>query len=532
MKFDPVRVAIWAFSAWMAWLVARSALHLGPFYYLLYNADFLYIPGFFDDLLHHGGTVSGWRFSPAPSFFPDMAIYGAASLAGAGFRTTVILCAALQTALFLEGVRALGIAAGLRNRGVFAGAVMVLIVLCFCQFFVSRDAFPKTNDVFWLTALVQLGNHFGAILASVWGLALLTGALRGELPGAVVRIAGLGVLILVTGGSDLLYLIWFCAPALFVLLCGLIFARPWRRRIAAIAGMISVTGGLVYALQRAYNPLLGLYYTGTAAGWGRATASFGFLFHFLFASGTENAAHAAIIVIPMAALMVFAAVRLIRRDPDRAVRTLCVGFMAASPACCLAAGAAAGLFQNDALPRYTLPVLYMPILGIAFVGAEALDRRDFRLPAWGRPALAGILPLFCLFLATRSFSARLPEPADLACLPKDRPLAGLAEYWGARPLTLFSDRRLQVEPLSWLEAKPFWWIGNRTWFERDFAEPDKAPLYSFIVMRRLDPAMVEARYGAPDHVQPCGDSEIWLYDRPEELSRRFRSAYATDLVPP
>ena len=525
------RPAILVFSAVMAWLVARSALHLGAWYYVLYNADSLYIASFFDDLIHQRAHLSGWRFSPAPNFFPDMAIYAAARLGGAGFRTTAIFCAFLQTALFLESCRSLAATARLRGEAALTGAVMVLLILCFWQFFHRADAFPKTNDIYWLSSLAILGNHFGVILASLWGLALAGGALQSGLRGAIARGAALAALILVTGCSDMLYLIWFCAPAIFCLLCASGFARGVRLRSAALALLVAAAGGLVYALQLAFNPLIDRYHDDSADVWQTAVQSFDFARSFLFESGRGNALHAAIFGTLAMVLVLLGLIRLAvafrRRDAVASshVRTLIVGFLAASPAACLVGGCLTGMFHDLGLPRYTAPVVFLTMVALGFLFAEAVEGREIRLPGWVRPAfLAGFVPLLCLFLATRHYAERLPPPPELSCLPADRPLNGLAEYWQARPVTLFGDGRLQVEPLT-VDAVPFWWISNRFWFTHRWTEPDAMPLYSFIDMRRLDPATIERRYGKPSSIVTCKSGDIWFYDDAEQLTRRFLELY-------
>lgn len=526
------RPVILVFSAVLASLVARSALHLGAWYYVLYNADSLYIAGFFDDLIHHRDHLSGWRFSPAPNYFPDMAIYAVARLGGTGFRTAAILCTFLQVALFLDGCRFLASTARLRGEAVLTAVVMVLLALCFWQFFHRANAYPKNNDIYWLSSLVILGNHFGAILASLWGLALIGGALQGRLRGAMGRGVILAALIVATGWSDMLYLIWFCAPASFCLLCAVGFGKGIRLRSAALALLIALCGGWVYYLQINYNPLLERYHDDTVDGWETATRSFDYVRTFLFGSGPGNAAHAAIFGIVLALLVVHALVRLAaafargRMEAPAHVRTLYTGFLAASPVVCIVAGCVTGMFHDLGTPRYMQPALYLTMAGLALAIAERMEGRQIRLPAWVRPAfLFGLVPLLGLFLATRPYAERLAAPPELSCLPADRPLTGLAEYWQARPLTLFGDGRLQVEPLT-VDAMPFWWISNRFWFTHRRDRPDAMPLYSFIDMRRLDPATVEKNYGKPSSVVSCASGEIWFYDDSEELTRRFMDLLA------
>jgi hypothetical protein len=531
-KINLTRPAILVFAAVMAWLVARSSIHNGMWGMVLYNADTLYIADFFSDLLNHPGQLSGWRFSPAPNFFPDMPIYATASLAGANFPTTVVLCAFLQIALLLDSCRSLARTARLRWDGAFPGAVMVLLTLCYWQYFHTPNALPKNNDIYWTAALMILGDHFGAVLASLWGLILIGGALQGSVRSAVIRGAVLGLLIVATGCSDLLYLAWFSAPAVFCLVCCLGFARGMRLRIALFAVLIAASSVLVHTLQSRFNPLLDSYHDGTADGWETMVKAFAFTRAFLFDAGRQNSLHAAIFGGAALLFAVYAPVRLIlafrRRgiEPTSIVRPLIAGFLAASPVACIAAGLYTGLFHDPGLPRYTLPVVYITWLGIGFAFAEAVDGRwSFHLPSWVRPAfLVGVIPVLCLFLGTRHYNSRLPPQPELACIPNDRALFGLGDYWRARLVDMFSGRRLQVEPLDY-GAVPYWWITNRYWLTHRRDQPDTMPLYSFIDTRRLDPATLERHYGKPSRVVPCPGGDIWFYDDAAELTRRFMELY-------
>jgi hypothetical protein len=447
-----------------------------------------------------------------------------------GFRLNVVLCVFLQVALFLESGRWLASVARLRGQAVMTGVLMVLLTLCYWQFFYHADADPKNRDIYWLSSLGILGNHFGAVLASLWGLALIAGALRSGAWGAAARGLGLAALILATGWSDMLYLIWFCAPDIVCLLCLIGFAKGLRLRSASLAIVVAAVGWKVYSLQIRFNTLLDHYHDPDADVREMAGRSFDYLWALLFDSERKDALHAAIFAGAASLLAAYALIRLAlafrRREPDASfvIRALIAGYLAAAPVVCVAVGCFAGMFHDLGLPRYTLPVVFMTLIGLAFAAAEAMDGREMRLPSWARSVFhAAIVPL-CLFLATRDYSARIPPPPDLSCLPGDRPLAGLAEYWQARPLRLFGGERLQIEPLT-VDAMPFWWISNRFWFTHRRTPPDGMPLYSFIDMRRLDPDTVERRYGKPSAIVKCDTVDIWFYDDAEALTRRFMQLY-------
>lgn len=47
--------------------------------------------------------------------------------------------------------------------------------------------------------------------------------------------------------------------------------------------------------------------------------------------------------------------------------------------------------------------------------------------------------------------------------------------------------------------------------------PGSIPQFQFIFMRSLDQNAIAHRYGNPDRIEACTDSEIWWYNSPQTV---------------
>ena len=137
----------------------------------------------------------------------------------------------------------------------------------------------------------------------------------------------------------------------------------------------------------------------------------------------------------------------------------------------------------------------MSLIGLS-LGVAALH-------AWSIPALAWRQPI-------ESCLSRL--------LPVSDRNAGLADYWLARPMTLSSNFRLQVQPIN-NEGQPSLWGNDPYWFTHSITSPSQVPTYSFIVMAQLSPTAIAARYGRPDQSFKCLGSDIWIYHNGTRLTQ-------------
>jgi hypothetical protein len=172
------------------------------------------------------------------------------------------------------------------------------------------------------------------------------------------------------------------------------------------------------------------------------------------------------------------------------------------------------------IEHYAAPLLYSPGLLALWSISLTAKRWPFKLFQSYRCSTIVTIELTLIFLVAsvdpRPVHQLLPVPPYVNCFRFMDTKAGLAGYWQAKPLILFSNHQFQIAAVT-EDGAPREWIDNQFWYIDHFGNPMKTPQFEFIFMKWLEPAAVEKRYGPPDRIEGCDGSEIWFYDKPETL---------------
>jgi hypothetical protein len=103
--------------------------------------------------------------------------------------------------------------------------------------------------------------------------------------------------------------------------------------------------------------------------------------------------------------------------------------------------------------------------------------------------------------------------------------AGLAEYWISRPVMVGSSWSLQVNQAT-EDGHVYIWGNDPYWYTKSFADPNKRPVYNFVIMENMEPKAIMARFGQPTHIHVCGDGElIWVYSDSRQMTDVFLSDF-------
>ena len=179
--------------------------------------------------------------------------------------------------------------------------------------------------------------------------------------------------------------------------------------------------------------------------------------------------------------------------------------------------------------RYILPVLVLPFAILLIVRA----RWQLSLPKSLARTLELSLLAMVVFGTKQAMNAGSAAPGlpQYACLDayalREGLHAGYAQYWPARPSTMFSNINLTINQVesNW---KPRLWLNNAFWYSRGYWPDQERPLrYDFSITNGLDEAWISQRFGEPRTKQSCFDLKVWVYDRPEDLEfRNYLRTYA------
>jgi hypothetical protein len=491
------------------------------------SSDTLFIPALFVDIARHRDTLAMWQLPPAGYYFPDMVIYGASNLIFHDFRAAVAMSAVLQVFLFLSGGRSIYLQLGGRRNGAFPASALCLLgglVGVFALAVPVTYLFEICIGPLFTTAV-----HFGAVIGGVWAISLMTRYLRSE---ALPVLGALGMMTAACSFSDLLFVAWFVVPATAALaLLGLLEKHGRRRFVVCLATILSFA--LVSCLISLNIRHVTLSYVQSNAHTREQ------VFELIYKISSWSVQDKLFVSVMVLALLI--SIYLFTRDDLRwpTDRARCAAWQAAAPhvlvfAALASIGSSIAFRLVTEVPelRYLQPAIFFPLLFLSIKLAFMIDRRFARIPAV--PAIPRAVPIgaTCLLaavpsvwlLAAMPIGESLPAPRELACFSPDVHAAGLADYWHARPLTLFSDERLQVVQVR-PDGRFFWWINNRYWVSHSFMRQDVAPDYSFIVMAGLQPVEILAQYGQPSRTLSCAGGEIWFYERSGALAEKVLRTY-------
>lgn len=485
----------------LALMMAATLLDNVAVHGVLVSSDSLLPVAFIRDLLDRPSTWTAFQLPRVPSLFPDLVLYGSLQAAVGSWRLAVALWVVLVMA-WLMGIGS-WIAARVGRTGLEAAAhpfalltVVVLVAAALSLPHPERglDGSGYTYPYLFVFVLV---THGGPFLLALTTAVLAWHAARQP---RAWKLLLLGVAAWANGVSDLL-----CVTSLLAPLCAALFAAwlvravPWRTMMIACgiacAGAAAGWACTLLIHRQSAPPLQAAVALANALRFARDLP------------GRPGILLAGVgLVVPVAVL--------IHREGWRSVLgTFWPVFAAVSAGSSLVV--AIIMYEEVWSFRYALPFLWWPLILTAGVAAGPL-RRWAPLPAHVTAAVAGILIGGYLAKGWHA-PGLLAWRSPLAdCLAANRFRAGLGDYWTARMTSAASDWQLQVEQIT-RRGDAFLWGNNSTWYSMDIHDRQRPPPFRFIVLNRLDPALIRETYGEPDGVLDCAGSMVWTYEDSDRL---------------
>lgn len=520
---------------------------------LLTSADALTVPSLYDDLFRNIHQADGWHFSAANHAAPDFVLYAVLRSVAGGFMPALAgFGIAQQIALFLLA-RSLFREVGGRKGRTFAilycAAWLAVIIdglyrdsALWTNATFPRDEslvafdidrFPGLLTQFYIYSLM-IGHHFGAYLASLFCFLLYIRFVRTGRNALLVLSVTLAALALM---SDGFFIIYFSLPAMAVALLAASGFSQRRGHHARFLVATAVVTLLAFVLYRSITPPASEYASSVSLP-DLETSAGAFLADIGHALAVDPSFMVVFLILPLCFVLA-CFVALAMRWASQASHNPSGGAdwpMLGSPFGALVAyivfaglGTLAflgvsGLYVNWTSARYLAPLIYSPALTLlAFLGLriDPLGRTVRAFVPW---CAATVLAASALWLALSrplvGVGDLFPAPAYLRCFDGASMEAGLADYWEAKPLSMYSAHRLQVVAVM-ADGTPFVWGSSAFWYVDSWVRPGTAPRYNFIFMRRLDPPSIARRYGQPARVVHCADSEVWWYATPNVLYDRL-----------
>jgi len=447
------------------------------------SSDTLYPANVFTDVFFDGFGISGWHFSIAPCWFPDLATVGLFVGLTRNVVLATLLAGFVQIGALVLLCRAFCMALGLKRPGALDPVLLLVAVVLTC--FVANDPGVTAPALFQLF-LPQ--THVGSLCVVLGALALAIGIVRRQAEdgsSAWPMVSGYLVLCALGAMSNVLFVANALAP-LTVVVAAFVPLGLLQRRSGGLLllGWPAAAAGVF--LNRSLFRVTDL---GAQSGTSRdrvATALEVFSHGFISKLASGEPLHIAAVIWVMVCLA-FVAISLRSARTGRSDEAwrgqamagmlfLCLVLSGAAGCAAIVLGGSNGLavFKDYTWSMHYLhPTFLLPIFGLPAVVAWSLQQVWPAVFQWLQRACAVIacaLPLHGL-AATRApptlVQARVPPLTQFmdGIASREHLKYGFAGYWQARPMTLLSRTGLRVYAVDG-SMRPFLWVSNAQWYEQ------------------------------------------------------------------
>lgn len=413
----------------LAFLAGRLADHF------VVNSDYLLLPELLSDLAS-GGSVDQWVVPYATYLIPDWPLYSIALLVTPSATLAVALFAFMQSLLLFAALRRLSqvFDPALKNFLALIGLSIITIYACF-------DAVP-------LVYLATAYTHFGTVILLIFALAFTLDWITTQQQRLVwMSMVASSAAVL----SDRLFVLWFLIPAAIgigaLTLRGHIKVPAAARWIIphVIASVVVLpVGGLVFTNRSEYDLTLG--FTDLKGGLRRFVDTLTYVSDF------------SVTLIPaIGACVLLIGWRLWRQSslPGRSLNSTLGGFLALYFAVAAATTATSQIMMSGDVapgPRYSLPIIVLPLVLAPII---VLAGWDWNRQIGGRALAISVAPVVVTLGLLISYvpnidldQSPVPSTCIEAALSETGSNHGLASYWDARTVEVFSNGDLDVAPFG------------------------------------------------------------------------------------
>ncbi len=411
----------------------------------VFNADFLYLPALFRDVILGNGELKNWYLTPTPYFFPDFGIYAIASLISKDFRITLIIANAIAYGIliFLIGIN---LKTAL-NRDFNLSEVLILIGIF------SLPILGTISGKYHLIYhLFSITNHLGNAINSLIAFWLFQKYTYTSKPLFLILLACFFPIFYL---SDILALL----SIVFSLIGYVVFSRA-KFKLSYTTALLILP--LIAALILENNLKTFLYKIKPQKlnfeNWSISLQNFSDYLIFIFSELGW------VMFFVLASLMI--SIFQLIKSPK--VKNQILWFPIFSLIFCLSATVLNGLLLNNASARYFFVWLFIAFsFSIFFMLSSAPQIKN-------RYSIIMILSLFSSFLLLYKppLNVRLfvPEKIErISSILKDNNLSnGVSDYWLSNPINVFEHEVFTI-PLYKTHFKPYFHITNSDYaFKKTF----------------------------------------------------------------
>jgi hypothetical protein len=483
------------------------------------SSDTLYPVNVFTDVLKDGYSLSGWKFSVAPCWFPDLIGVGFFWLVTRNIIMSTLLGGFVQIGLIVGAFHIIGKAVGTRNihtqdAFLLAGGALITLYVALSP----AVSFPRLYMFF------QPQSHVGSMVCVLYGWGMTLWFLHQELAGAKVSawlMTAYGILCLLAGMSNILFFAHMLVPVTatmaFLIFFGIMTIRQCWKPLTL--GWVAAAIGAL--LNRILFRVTDVSAQSTVSQDRVLTSLDVFMRGLVAAVLRGDIIHLSAIVWSgvCVAYIAWSLRRVVIGGHSSLSRSQIsmLTFFLVSVISAICSVAAIVLGGSDSLSvfkdymwstHYLHQVFLLPLFGFPAVLAWALsclrNDRVGRIVSWAITTgalalvLAHIVP--SQWPATPIYAYRPPLARFMdEVAPTKRLRYGYAGYWQARPITLLSRSGVRSYAVD-ESMNPFLWVSNEEWYRQLQNDGGAPPKVDFVILD--DPAFKLSREAA---VQKFGE---------------------------
>jgi hypothetical protein len=443
---------------------------------IFFCSDTLYLPSVYKDLFIDKNSLKGWHLNPAPNYFPDMTFYFFLMFITGNFIVSSFLFSLLQyLALGLVFVKLFRLIYPLHS--VYYRAFIYTIM----AFFLLEPLF-FSKDFLNVYYLITNASHTGAFLMSMVCFFLTLKYVSEARPVFMICLFFAGSAAIV---SDPLFIVLYTLPA--VITCGFLSKRTGRKRavtVILIAFLLTVVGLIFYKYLET-NEYRILNKTKDALNFDIISGQFGIFFaqvHYYLSKFGVWALAICLFLVSMG-LMILLLLKPEKEAVQPPLKTFYALYSIVFSICTICAPMLTGKYIGYDCLRYNIYPVYLSALSIAIFAASRAGTGNFPEKArWVILSANGLLLVVALWqlkvYGLRDYFNYYPDIAKEmdALAEKENLVYGVANYWDAHKISMFSKRGVKVCAV-FDNISAYGHVANDQWFYKN--------IFNFVVLNNF-----------------------------------------------
>ncbi len=502
--------------------------------HVYFNSDTLYLPSIYRDLFIDKNGFAGWHLNGAPNFFPDMVLYFIIRPFFHQFIPAAFTFSLVQLLILL----------------LLLGSVYKHLILKISYFHLAIGSLLMSlflletligNNFIYTFYLLSISYHMGAFIMCL--LALLF-TLKYYKEGKWLKLIPIFITVAVAVVNDRLFMAMYSLPLLSFLILLFKRTRYFRMTIAVLVINIlgTATGMLLFNILMNTSQLNIMELGWKAFNFNNIlpAASVFFNQHLTFMTQADIRGLIDLLFLISLSIHIYLLIQKLsdffrgsRAVEDELIYLL---FFISFSIIVLLMPVINGSYVAWSLFRYNIYTLYFGIFSYAFLFYKLQKKNVFYLTTVRYFNAVLLLAIIFLFIRVthnektvkglRAFLHFYPESvASVDSLARLYPMKnGLATYWDAKYISMFSKENLRVFTV-FESLAPWYHVMNENWYYFEDGSKHTPRKFNFILMAGIEKESINKYLGSPEDTLCYMVGDTLLIFKPFQFNPEIRRPY-------